>query len=355
MAQIAGCYTMKKIRILKLAVIALVVHTMVTGRLVVEPEASSQTSEAATGTAFVFTAAGDYGSSNDTTATLDLIARSGPSFNLALGDLSYSKTLSEAAWCDYIRSRVGVTFPFQLISGNHEDDYGGDGHINLFAACLPDRIGITGDYAKQYYFDYQGLARFIMISPDLTINGDHYYYGDTNAHYNWVANAIDGARDSGIPWVIVGMHKSCLSMGPYYCNIYSDLLNLLVDKKVDLILHAHDHSYQRSKQLSTNPSCPAITIDSFNSHCVVDDGEDNIYLKGVGTVSVIVGTAGSDLYDIKVADSEAGYFTRWMGANINPRKGFMRFTVSSREISAEFVGSTTTSDFADNFVIRKSE
>ncbi len=35
---------------------------------------------------FVFTAAGDYGASKDTTATLDLIARSSASFNLALGD-----------------------------------------------------------------------------------------------------------------------------------------------------------------------------------------------------------------------------------------------------------------------------
>src|SRR3712207_5352658 len=70
---------------------------------------------------FAFTAAGDYGSSKDASATLDLIARSGADFNLALGDLSYTDA-PESAWCEYISSKVGETFPFQLVAGNHEDD-----------------------------------------------------------------------------------------------------------------------------------------------------------------------------------------------------------------------------------------
>src|SRR5918992_5798607 len=111
---------------------------------------------------FVFTAAGDYGFNKDTTATLDLIARSGASFNLALGDLSYTDA-PESDWCAYVHSRVGKTFPFQLVAGNHEDDFGEHGHISEFADCLPDRMNSIGDYAKEYYFDYQGLARFIMI------------------------------------------------------------------------------------------------------------------------------------------------------------------------------------------------
>jgi hypothetical protein len=71
----------------------------------------------ATGAAgnFVFTAAGDYGSSKDTTATLDLIARSEASFNLALGDLSYTDA-PESDWCDYVHSKVGERFPFQFLS-----------------------------------------------------------------------------------------------------------------------------------------------------------------------------------------------------------------------------------------------
>jgi 3',5'-cyclic AMP phosphodiesterase CpdA len=331
----------------------LIILAIVTGCQVLRPEAAPQTLEPVS--AFVFTAAGDYGVTDDTTATLDLIARSGASFNLALGDLSYSNTLSESAWCDYVQSKVGAAFPFQLIAGNHEDDFGEDGHISKFAACLPDRMDSVGDYAKEYYFDYQGLARFIMISPDLTIDGEHYFYGEANDHYNWVANAIDSARAANIPWVIIGMHKNCLSMGDHYCNIYQELLNLLIEKKVDLVLHGHDHTYQRSRQLAASTACPIVEIDSYNASCVLDDGDDNVYTKGAGTVFVVIGSAGAELYGINTSDSEAGYFVKWMGKNSNPRKGVMNFRVSHTEILAQFVGSTTTSNFTDNFTIQEAE
>jgi hypothetical protein len=299
---------------------------------------------------FIFTAAGDYGSSKDATATLDLIERSGASFNIALGDLSYTDA-PESDWCGYVHSRVGKKFPFQLVAGNHEDDFGGDGHISEFAACLPDRMDSVGAYPEEYYFDYRDLARFIMISPDLTIEGKHYFYGDSNKHYDWVAKTIDDARTSEIPWVIVGMHKNCLSVGEYYCNIYQELMSLLVEKKVDLVLQAHDHTYQRTRQLGTGPACAIVKVDSFDEDCVVDSGEDDVYTKGAGPVFVVTGVAGAELYDVHPNDPEAGYFVEWMGRNSDPRKGFTRFAVSRREISARFVGSTSTSDFADRFAI----
>jgi hypothetical protein len=299
----------------------------------------------------VFTAAGDYGSSADTTATLDLMARSGADFNLALGDLSYADA-PESEWCDYVRSRVGDELPFQIVAGNHEDDYGEHGHITKFAACLPDRMDSVGDYPEEYYFDYRNLARFIMISPDLTIDGKHYFYGDSNEHYEWLEKTIDDARAADISWVIVGMHKNCLSVGEYYCNIYQELMSLLVEKKVDLVLHAHEHTYQRTRQLDTGSSCTVVKVDSFDKDCVVDSGEDDAYTKGAGSVFVTTGAAGEELYETNPDDPEAGYFVTWMGKNRDARKGFAEFRVSRGAISAEFVGSTSTSDFADEFVIR---
>jgi hypothetical protein len=304
---------------------------------------------------FTFTAAGDYGFNKDSAATLEAISREKPNFHLALGDLKYKNDLSENDWCDFVKSKVGKKFPFQLVAGNHEDDYGEDGRITKFAECLPDRIGVKGKYARDYYFDYRKLARFIMISPDLTIKGRHYYYGQSNADYKRIAKLIDEARAKNIPWVIVGMHKSCLSMGAYYCRIYADLLNLLVEKKVDLILQAHEHNYQRSKQLSLNAACPTIEVDSYSARCVADDGADDVYNKGAGSVFVISGAAGADLYDINLADPEAGYFAKWMGANATPTKGFMRFTVTATQLSAEFINSTSTSTFTDKFTISKPE
>ena len=71
----------------------------------------------------------------------------GGAFHLALGDFSYGQ-LSESAWCDFVKARVGAAFPFELVAGNHDADGSGDGHIDHFRVCLPHRLGpLTGAYA----------------------------------------------------------------------------------------------------------------------------------------------------------------------------------------------------------------
>jgi hypothetical protein len=297
-----------------------------------------------------FTAAGDYGFGPAADATLSLIPKSNAAFHLALGDFSYTPDRPPSAWCDFVHARVGREWPFLLLAGNHEDDFGGHGHVSEFASCLPDRIGVTGRYGVEYYFDHRNLVRIILLSPDLTIEGKHYYYGEGNDRLKWVAAAIDEARARQIPWVIVGMHKSCVSVGEYDCRLYADLWNLLIQKRVDMTLHGHEHSYQRSKQLATGPGCPAIPLNAFVPACVADDGSDDAYIKGAGTVSVIAGTAGADLYAMHADDSERGYVARWMGRNALPTHGLVRIRLSPTELSAAFV-SSSGSGFEDKFVI----
>ncbi len=300
---------------------------------------------------FTFLAAGDYNSTANTSLNLTGMASAGANFTLALGDFSYDMQ-TETQWCNYIKSFFGAAYPFELLAGNHDET-----NIDTFASCLPDLLGnITGAYGKEYYFDYPAaspLARFILISPNLTINSATYSYASTSPRYTWTSNAIDGARSAGIPWVVVGMHKVCLSMGVKSCEIGVDLENLLVGKKVDLVLQAHDHDYQRSKQLALNPSsCPALVAGSYNANCTVPDGDGNpdTYVKGSGTVSVISGAGGFNNYDVNASDSEAGYFAKWYGSSANPVSGFAKFDVSPDEISVSFVR-TAGASFADNFTI----
>src|SRR5258706_589348 len=318
--------------------------------------------KAAGSASFSFTAGGDIGGNSSSAATLNLIAQSGGSFHLAIGDLSYSEITPESSWCSFVQSHVGSTFPFELLSGNHED--GGenqDGLIDNFVQCMPDRLGAVGTYGKEYYFDYPAsspIARFIMISPDLTFtNGGLYSYAAGTAHYNWVASTIDNARAAGIGWIIVGMHKVCISMGVMPCDIGNDLFNLLVSKKVDLILQGHDHDYQRSKQLALNgTTCTAIQAETYNSNCVVNDGSTWSYTKGLGPIIVIIGTVGEGLFNINTSDGDAGFFAKWMGNNINPTAGIGQFTLSSDQltVSANFVGSTAPNNFTDSFTISSS-
>jgi hypothetical protein len=194
--------------------------------------------------------------------------------HLALGDLSYGDAGGEQEWCDFVTSRTGSESPVQLISGNHESN-GQNGHIDRFAECLPNRLpGMVGDYARQYYVDVprnEPLVRFIMISPALDFEDEVWSYDEGSPRYRWTENAIDSARDSGVPWIVVGMHKPCLSVGRYSCDPGADLLNLLLKKRVDLVLSGHEHIYARSRQLALSTSCTSVEPGEYAPECVTDD------------------------------------------------------------------------------------
>lgn len=310
---------------------------------------------------FSFAAAGDWGARPDTTVALKTIKRLQPDFAIALGDLSYGELEPERAWCDYVKSNIGEDFPFLLVAGNHEDenvDDGIGGFIDNFIECLPVKINpLSGNYGKRYYFDYKNLARFIIVARSATLGGEIHAYDAGDRRYEWVARAIDSAREQGIPWVIVGVTDVCLSMGVQTCE-GADLSNLLASRKVDLVLQAHEHGYQRSKQLALSKACPYLKRDQFNPACIVNQGSDGIYIKGKGTVWVINGAVGggSGLQPINVNDPDAGYFASWMGSNHKPKKGFSLYSVSAEKLQGKFVGTTGgSSDFEDTFVIEKDK
>ena len=312
---------------------------------------ASATATATTASTFTFAAAGDLGASS-AVASLTKLDASGVNFYLALGDLDYDQTPTDQAWCDYVKQRLptlGPTFPFELVAGSHEYQGGPNGYIMNHAACLPDRLASTGLYGAQYYFDYPPsapLMRLILISPDLLIENYNYTYTVGSPEYKWLVSAIDSARNAGTPWIAVGMHKVCISTGVKPCEIGRDLMNLLVSKHVDLVLQGHDHNYQRGKQLALNgATCPAVPAGSFDPDCVIDDGSDNGYFKGAGTVFLISGSFGLCCYHVDAADPEAGYFAR-IG---DTSKGFTKYTVGRGHITAQFVKSTGA--FTDSFTI----
>src|SRR3954453_5462794 len=270
-----------------------------------------------------FTAAGDFAATTDTTAVLNKINSVGSDLTLALGDMSYATVGQEQTWCDFVTARVGAGYPFELVSGNHESD-GTNGNINDFAACLPNQLpGVVGTYGRQWYADYpkgDPTVRFVMISPGTTFSDGTWSYAAGTARYQWTAAAIDGARAAGIPWVVVGMHKPCVSVGEYTCESGQALNDLLLQKKVDLVLTGHEHIYQRTKQLSLATGCTSLATGTYDADCVVDS--DDQLSKGAGTVYVTSGTGGVVLRDIDTSDAEAPYFAKLMGANAGASYGY---------------------------------
>ncbi len=366
------------------------------------PLAHSTAGDVSTGTTFSFAAAGDIGNLFSSVArqSLNRLGNvSGLSFFIAAGDLAYG-SMTPQAWCGEFRKHFNNVV---IVTGNHDtgEETGSNGNHNFDAfvnSCPFPLAGIRwvgsgvscsnsyvrpSCYGREYYFDYPAtnpLARIIFISPNIhnitgTGNSDYWTYQPGDQHFNWVSSSIDTARAAGIPWVIVVSHKNCVTAGVKSCvyksNSYipgtnetdASLFNMLVAKKVDLMIQAHDHDYQRSKQLRIRDyigdrGCSGFTTHlhplttgsstlenstDYNPRCIVDDGADEDYTKGYGTVVAIEGIFGQPLYNVNSTTTnapnarEAGYFVKLMGANTCSTSthcghGFAQYALSPTDI-----------------------
>ncbi|HET6625297.1 MAG TPA: metallophosphoesterase [Nocardioidaceae bacterium] len=305
---------------------------------------------------FSFGAAGDHGANPHTAAALRRLDRSDAAFYLALGDLDYDQTRTDRAWCRYVHEhlpRKGARFPFEVLVGNHEQDGGPDGRIRHHARCLPDRLSSTpgpgSGYGAEYAFSYpprHPLARVIMIAPNLTVNGERHTYRAGSPHRRWLLRQINQARADGVRWVVVGMHYPCLSAGATHgCDAGPEILNLLVRKRVDLVLTGHNHVYERGKQLRRGAGCRWIRPGRFDRDCVVPGWRDGSYRKGAGTVFVTAGSFGRHEQGIDPHDPDRRYFARVDGDAL----GFVRYVVRPGRIDARLLA--TADSGHDSFSI----
>jgi predicted phosphodiesterase len=298
---------------------------------------------------FTFAAVGDFGANNNTKSVLSL-SKQKADFLIALGDYSYGESSSEKEWCNFVHEEVGQTYPVQLVAGNHDvegDEGFGQGHFERFASCLPNRMpNIVGDYGINYYFDYKNVARFINISPDLELFGEKIEFSEGSPNYVWLNRVIDEANDSKIKWLVVSMHKNCLTIGVKSCEVGEDLINLLLEKKVDLIFQGHEHGYMRTHQIQLNHLCPGIMAENPDPDCIV---EGDSYKKDKGSVIVISGVGGYSLRDIDLSRKDKPYFRDWHGSNISPVHGLSIVDVYNDKL--EFRLEAISGSVEDKFTI----
>lgn len=308
---------------------------------------------------FSFGAAGDFELGKPFKATAATVKAQKPDFLIALGDFSYHG--KEREWCQHWKQVVQYD-PVVLIAGNHDSGEDGYGNINQYVKFCPFPLASswTGEYGKQYYFDYppgKPLARFILVSPGVegTYLGSPYnksdYYQVGKPGYQFTAGAIDGARTNGIEWIFVAMHKNYISTLTKPNEVSTDkdnsFMTMLLDKKVDVILQGHEHGYERSKQLTTVPkTCPVLRPNQFNPACVTDS--DDTLVKGAGTVIHVIGTGGKELRKRDKSDPEFPYF---VSTDIKSY-GFGKFVVTLDSVSFAFQPSSGT--LTDSYTITKA-
>lgn len=281
-----------------------------------------------------FAATADNGLDANARAVFAGIGRSPAQATFVLGDLAYEPG-KEAAYCGMVTDRVGP--PVELVVGNHEDDLTRDGLLRNYVRCLPDRLAVSGTYAKDYVVD-RGAVRFIMIAPGIRIDGARRTYADGTASQAWLRAKIRVGHAAG-RWVVVGMHMPCLTLGAHGCASSPDLTDALIEEKVDLSLAGHDHNYIRSHQLRGTVAAPR----------VVD--RDSSFAAGAGTVFAIVGNGGHNPRTVRARTSI------WAAASGTNSPGgltfgFAQVTATSTSLSYRLVR-TSGGTLSDSFTITR--
>lgn len=287
-----------------------------------------------------FVAAADFGLAATGTNVMRAMGGAQPTFTHLLGDFAYVETSAGAAkFC----ANANAALPGmanEMLMGNHDPS-----QAAAYLKCLPDRIGATGPaYGWQYVID-QGPVRIIATSPGLNRSGLRTYNAGT-AEYNWVAKQIDAARAAG-KWVVVSMHKPCISVGLHQCIATSpnyaprELTNLLLSKRVDVVISGHDHNYSRTHQITGSvPSPTRATLTTVD--------RDGSFVAGKGTVFLVLGNGGYNPRGIVSNTFTASMAKSWSGASL----GYGRFTVTDRTLSFKEVP-VAPHTFTDSFTITR--
>jgi hypothetical protein len=183
----------------------------------------------------------DTGMGDSGAAVLSSIGASDATAAIHLGDMAYQSGAGiEQAWCTWVKQRT--TKPFQLIPGNHEAQ-NGDGVFSKYAGCLPDRLGVTGDYLRGQWWTDQGPVRFIAVAPNIALPQGTRQYAAGSPERAWLDAAIQDGKAKG-QWVVVGMHIPCLTVGIHAgCERDKTLDGDLITQGVDLVVQGHDHNY----------------------------------------------------------------------------------------------------------------
>lgn len=272
---------------------------------------------------FNIVTAGDWGCDSKAHSTVNNMQNKSPELVLALGDLSYQRTVD--CWFDMMSPLINKT---KIVFGDHEYNFKNSSKLALYL----DRFNLDRQY---YSFDYQNV-HFLAMSSEVPFDKE-------SEQYTFVRNDLQAASKNGsINWIVVYLYEMFYTSPTLHTptenlrNIYHPIFD---DYAVDLVLQAHSHNYQRSLPIKYN--------ELNSSRPIITDRHEEEYANPSGEIFIIAGTAGADLHDFTGQES---YVQRQF-----QRFGFLNFDIikNGTTIVGTFYENREGSD-KDHFTITKS-
>lgn len=183
-------------------------------------------------------------------------------------------------------------------------------------------------------------------------------FEEKSEQYKFVRNELKNSKSD---WIVVCVNqaaycsrsrhypKECPTFDPLYPQVYCFAKvyhSIFETYNVDLVLHGHNHNYERSYPIKFNKATPGHQIKSLDTSYE--------YLNPKAPIFVTIGTAGRNLY--KFQDDKPDYIVNRQDIT----HGFLRVDIMKneeleyKELHAEFVSNEEGHPFNDWFTIRKT-
>ena len=226
---------------------------------------------------FRFSAVGDWGCNPEAERTVKNIFKNMPDLVLGLGDYSYK--YDAGCWIEMIK-------PFgeriKIVIGNHDYIFYTSGNEGFPSPSLLASYMEYFNLTKQYYsFDYQNI-HFLAMSTEVP-------YDNSSEQYRFIVNDLKKANaDPKINWIVTFYHRNAYTSPSDHGSVEElrDMFHPIFEEyRVDLVLQAHAHNYQRSYPIIYNSEEPIKPI--------VTDYNETDYYNPNGQIFLIVGTGGA--------------------------------------------------------------
>lgn len=232
------------------------------------------------------------------------LERSGFDAVLHVGDFAYNLDSEEGALGDRFMEAIeplAAHVPYIVCLGNHESAYNFSHYTERFAAYAQQ-----GNSGNNWWYSFDlSYVHFVALSSELYYNAD--IYDEIQKQNQWLERDLAAVDRAKTPFVVVFLHR------PLYCSntddlpdcttdaqrlrdgftapdgtFYSGLEKTFLKYSVNLVMAAHEHSYER-------------TWPVRNSTAVTEHQEPNRYENAQAPTYIVTGAAGCpedlDYYD----------------------------------------------------------
>jgi hypothetical protein len=272
-----------------------------------------------TASPFTFTAFGDQGTNSHGAASMALVATQQPAFHLLAGDIAYADGTGRGGipaagadathdvfqpllWDRYLATidRLASTVPWMVAAGNHDMEaaYSADGYGGLQDRFVFPQNGPHMCPAV-YSFVYGNVGIVSLDANDVSfeIRANLGYSG--GAQTAWLDKVLASLRrNARVDFIVVFFHHCAYCTGETHGSeggVRAKWVPLFDRYKVDLVINAHNHVYERTDPLrdgaATGEAPPGSTVRPE-----VD-----------GTTYLTAGGGGRDVESFSVVDSYAGH------------------------------------------------